>query len=77
MADSTFKCFKSLCKQVAKQYSPRIIPNCMVNCVFPCLFEKLKSDIHNKAEYDVDELDIRRAVKDLNPKTLVIFIVAL
>ena len=45
----------------------------MVDCVFPCLFEKLKKDVHERAEYDVTDLDVKRAVRNLNPKSLVIF----
>jgi predicted MPP superfamily phosphohydrolase len=73
VADSSFKSFKSLCKQVAKSHSPGI-PNFMVNCIFPCVFSKLRWDVDKKAQYDVDELDILTAVKNLNDDTVVIFI---
>lgn len=46
VADSSFKSFKSLCKQVAKEHSPVVVPNCMITCVFPCVFTKLKKDIN-------------------------------
>ena len=65
VADSTFRCFKSLCKQVAKKYTPKVIPGCFVNCVFPCVFEKLKKDVHKRAEYDVEALDVKKAVQKL------------
>ena len=32
VADSSYKSFKSLCKQVAKEYSPTPVPNFMVSC---------------------------------------------
>lgn len=73
VADSSFKSFKSLCKQVAKEYSPKIVPNCMITCFFPCVFSKLKKDVDRKAKYDVDDLDVREAVKNLHPKTVVVF----
>lgn len=59
VADSSFKSFKSLCKQVAKEHSPTVVPNFMINCFFPCVFTKLRNDIDKKAQYDVDSLDIR------------------
>jgi hypothetical protein len=45
IADSSFKCFKSLCKQVAKSSSPFYVPNCLINCFFPCVFYKLKNEV--------------------------------
>lgn len=54
VADSSFKSFKSLCKQVAKEHAPKAVPNCMINCFFPCVFMKLKKDIDKKANYDVE-----------------------
>lgn len=53
VADSSFKSFKSLCKQVAKEHSPKVVPNCMITCFFPCVFRKLRKDIDKKANYDV------------------------
>lgn len=73
VADSSFKSFKSLCKQVAKEHSPNVVPNFMVSCFFPCVFEKLREDVDKKANYDVEALDIREAVKRLNPNTIVVF----
>ena len=69
IADSSFKSFKSLCKQVAKEHSPTVVPNCMVTCFFPCFFRKLKKDVDKKANYDVEALDVREAVKKLDPET--------
>jgi 3-isopropylmalate dehydratase small subunit len=54
VADSSFKCLKSLCKQVAKNHSPIFVPNCMINCLFPCVFFKLKKDVMKKANYNVE-----------------------
>lgn len=62
IADSSFKSFKSLCKQIAKEHSPKFVPGCMVSCLFPCVFYKLRSDIQEKGDYDIEQLDI---VKDL------------
>lgn len=45
----------------------------MINCFFPCVFEKLKDDVDKRANYNVDDLDIREAVKRLSPKTTVVF----
>lgn len=45
VADSSFKSFKSVCKQVAKKHSPCLIPNCLVSCLFPCVFYKIRSDV--------------------------------
>jgi hypothetical protein len=53
VADSAFKSFRSLCKQVAKANSPCIIPNCLVSCLFPCVFCKIRSDVEEKGNYDV------------------------
>lgn len=73
VADSSFKCLKSLCKQVAKIHSPGYVPPCLVTCLFPCVFFKLKQDVKKKANYDVEELDIRDAVKNIDINSLVIF----
>lgn len=51
VADSSYKSFKSLCKQVAKDNTP--VPNFMINCFFPCVFSKLRDDVDKKANYDV------------------------
>lgn len=67
VADSSFKSFKSLCKQVAKEHSPAVVPNFMINCFFPCVFSKLKKDVDKRAKYDVEDLDVKEAVKRLDP----------
>ena len=46
----------------------------MITCFFPCVFSKLKKDVDKKAKYDVEELDVREAVKKLHPKTVIIFL---
>ena len=53
VADSAFKSFKSVCRQVAKKNSPCIIPNCLISCLFPCVFSKIRSDVEEKGHYDV------------------------
>ena len=58
VADSAFKSFRSLCKQVAKANSPCFVPNCLVSCLFPCVFSKIRSDVEQEGHYDVDNLDI-------------------
>lgn len=45
----------------------------MITCFFPCVFSKLKKDVDKKANYDVEDLDVRDAVKNLHPKTVVVF----
>lgn len=45
----------------------------MVTCFFPCVFGKLRKDVDKKAKYDVEELDVREAVKRLDPKTTIVF----
>ena len=45
----------------------------MISCVFPCVFKKLKNDVHKRAKYDVNLLDVKKAVSKLNKKTMVIF----
>lgn len=52
VADSTFKCFRSLCKDVAKKHKPKMVPGCMINCLFPCVYEKLRMDVSKRADYD-------------------------
>lgn len=73
VADSSYKCFKSLCKQVAKEHSPAVVPNFMINCFFPCVFTKLKNDVDKRANYNVEDLDVREAVKKLDPSATVVF----
>jgi len=58
VADSSFSSFKSLCKQIAKKNSPKYIPNCLVSCLFPCVFCKLRSDIQERGDYDIEHLNI-------------------
>jgi len=53
VADSAFKSFKSLCKQVAKRNKPLYVPNCLIECLFPCVFCKLRGEIQEKAFYDI------------------------
>ena len=53
VADSSFKSFKSVCKQIVKKNSPCYVPNCLISCLFPCVFAKLRSDIQEKGQYDI------------------------
>jgi hypothetical protein len=71
VADSSFKCFKSLCKQIAKGHSS--VPNVIINCFFPCVFTKLRYDIEKKAQYDLDDLDVKSAMQKLDSNTIVVF----
>lgn len=50
------------------------MPNCLISCLFPCIFWKLKSDIKKHANYDLDDLNIKKAVRSINPKTSLIFL---
>ena len=45
----------------------------MINCFFPCVFSKLKKDVDRKAKYDVEDLDVKDAVRKMHPKTVVVF----
>ncbi len=38
----------------------------MISCFFPCVFSKLKKDVDKKAQYDVEDLDVKEAVKNLD-----------
>lgn len=73
VADSSFTSFKSLCKSVAKDNAPKMLPNCFISCLFPCVFCKLRSDIQEKGEYDVEDLDIKENLSKISPETMVIF----
>lgn len=73
VADSSFKSFRSLCKQIAKEHSPKFVPGCMVSCLFPCVYEKLRADIREKGEYDVEELDIAKDLEGVSESTMVVF----
>jgi hypothetical protein len=66
IADSSFKSFKSLCKQIAKENSPKCIPGCLISCLFPCVFYKLRSDIQERGNYDIEELDIIKDVQKIS-----------
>jgi hypothetical protein len=74
VADSAFKSFKSLCKQVAKRNAPCFMPNCLISCLFPCVYCKIRSDVEEKGEYDVDCLDTTESIKSISPGTLVVFL---
>ncbi len=56
VADSAFKSFKDLCRQVAKKQAPSWLPSCLVSCLFPCFFMKLRSDVEKKGDYDIGDL---------------------
>ena len=73
VADSSFSCFKSLCKQVAVKNSPKCIPNCLLSCLFPCFYYKLRQDVKQIGDYDVQALDILESIKKINDETFVIF----
>jgi DNA-directed RNA polymerase subunit F len=46
----------------------------MISCFFPCVFTKLKKDVDKRAKYDVEDLDVKEAVKKLDPDTVVVFL---
>ena len=66
VADSSFQSFRSLCKQVAKKHSPKYIPNCLISCFFPCVFSKLRNDVKELGDYDIECLDILASVRNIN-----------
>ena len=74
VADSAFKSFRGLCKQIAKRNAPKMLPNCLISCLFPCVFMKIRRDVESEGHYDVDKLDIAEDVKQINPSTLLIFL---
>jgi len=67
IADSSFQSFRSLCKQVAEKHSPKYVPNCLISCFFPCVFFKLRNDVKELGDYDIDTLDILASVRNINP----------
>lgn len=73
VADSSFKSFKSLCRQIAKENSPKFIPNCLISCLFPCVFCKLRSDIEEQGHYDIEKLDILEDVRRISESTMIVF----
>lgn len=75
VADSSFRSMKKLCKEYATKNKPNIIPNCMIGCLFPCVFHKLKSDIKEKADFDLDDLNIEDEVKNMPLTKCLIFII--
>lgn len=58
---------------MAKDNAPKMLPNCFISCLFPCVFCKLRSDIQEKGEYDVEDLDIKENLSKISPETMVIF----
>jgi fermentation-respiration switch protein FrsA (DUF1100 family) len=74
VADSSFKSFESLCKQVAKNHVPKNpFSNMFISCIFPCAYSKLRTDVEKRAKYDTDVLNVKEAVKRLSPDTTVVF----
>ena len=67
VADSAFSSFRSLCKQIAHKNAPEYLPGCFISCFFPCVFCKLKSDVEERAGYDLDELDIVSDLSKIHP----------
>jgi hypothetical protein len=45
----------------------------LIGCFFPCVYEKLRSDVKDKADYDINELDISNDVKKISLETLIVF----
>ena len=73
VADSSFTDFKSLCKEVAIRQTPSYIPRCLISCLFPCFFEKLRRDVKQTGNYDIESLDILEAVRKIGKETCLIF----
>jgi len=73
VADSSFQSFRSLCKQVVKKHSPKYVPNCLISCFFPCVFSKLRNDVKELGDYDIECLDILASVRNISQETFLIF----
>ncbi len=56
VADSSFRSFRTLCREVLSEHSPNCLVRCLVGCFFPCLFCKLRSDIRKEGKYDICDL---------------------
>jgi predicted esterase YcpF (UPF0227 family) len=48
----------------------------VISCFFPCVFQKVRADVKNRAHYDVQDLDVRAALKELEEDTEVVFLAA-
>ena len=73
VADSPFRSFKKLCKEIVVKSESNPFPSCMVTCLFPCVFLKLRSDVKSLANYDVEELNIEKDVQNIDSRTTIIF----
>lgn len=62
VVDSPFSSLRGVCKDTAEQKKPNYVPGCMISCLFPCVYAKLRSDVKNTANFDMNELNILKAV---------------
>lgn len=74
VADSPFVSLEKVCRETAQERKPRYFPGCMVACCFPIVFRKLRSDVKKKADFDLRELDTKKAVEELSPDSCLVFL---
>jgi len=74
VADSSFRSLKTLCKQIAKKGAPTWVPNCLIECLFPCFFYKLRKDVEEKADYDMNDVDVKFSLSKIDLSTTLIFL---
>lgn len=46
----------------------------ILSCFFCCIYAKLRSDVQKKGDYDVEDLNLMKAIDKIDPSTLIIFI---
>jgi len=58
---------------LAIHHAPTCIPKCLISCIFPCFFAKLRQDVKETGNYDIETLNILEAVAKIKDDTCLIF----
>jgi hypothetical protein len=45
-----------------------------IKCFFSCIFYKMRSDVKKVGNYDIDDLNIKKAIQKINPNTFLILL---
>lgn len=66
IADSPFSSLVTLCEQISYKATPALCC-CFFHCLYPCLFSCVRSDVEQKAGFDLRELEVCKVLAN-NPK---------
>ena len=76
VADSACASLKRVCREQVMRGKPEEIPGCVVGCIFPIVYSKLRSDLKQMGNYDIEELNLKRIVAGMPIDKIIIFLSA-